>query len=286
MFLLSSIRVMLTESADIDRTTRISLREVSVAGDTHSASLRERIAMTIGTPGFGGRLRRSLSLLPATMQNIRTFSDVAGRLFGRHRDGDQFGAILGGAWSLQSSQIATKAEAKEFFGRFDWTSHREETGNNDSAKVLSAIAASRLFVRTGVERTVSELTRIAAGSHADDVTATEADGVLQRYGLQLIVRHGESLILMARDHRDLVGLLKGHAFQSDIYGQLALIPGAWVSKRGQPFEKMRLAGAAPVRYIQIPIERLLGNDWQGELSGMASNALCKDDNEQDGAKPH
>lgn len=262
MFCLASIQVALKQKADSDRITVLGLRsptdkEQERAGEEWRV-LRKALEKLHEDVGLPYRLmRRSLDLLPTTLQNIRVFTDAAADRFGRQRDGDQFGTLLAGAWSLISTEIATRDEALELIDRYDWTEHREMSESDESNKVLTALMESHIRIDRGIEVTVFELVSAAAGRPPEtlDMQPGTANAFLQRYGLKV---EGENL-LASNTSMELRRLMAGSGFEADLRGALLRVPGATKGengKDGRP-KAVKFNGVAS-KVVALPIKQLGG----------------------------
>lgn len=262
MFCLASIQVALKQKADADRLTVLGLRsptdaEKERAGEEWRA-LRKALDKMHEDSTLPARLmRRSLNLLPITLQNVRVFSDAAADRFGRQRDGDQLGTLLAGAWSLISSQVATREQAIEMIDRYDWSEHREMADNNEAQKVLQALLEAHIRVDRGIEVTVFELVSAAAGRQADtlEMSADTANGFLQRYGLK--VRNGQ--LLASNTSTELRRLMAGTGFEADLRGALLRVPGATkgeLGKDGKP--KAEKFNGIASKVVALPLRPIVG----------------------------
>tara|TARA_R110000868_G_scaffold169421_1_gene404403 strand:- start:2739 stop:5627 length:2889 start_codon:yes stop_codon:yes gene_type:complete len=238
MFMLSSIQVGLKHQADLERFTVLNLKSKrDVDGADHSWTKTEaQILKMHADRGLPARLmRRSLELLPVTLVNIKTFARVAAKKFGTQRDGDQFGTLLAGAWSMTSRELVTEGQAAALLDRYDWSEYVENSQTDESSKALSAILGAQLHVPGGGIASVYELVTIAAGrtSVACDVDQRTAKGILERHGLRVKFR-GKTIedadLLFANSSIELPKLVKGTPYESDLMGQIGRVEGASKSK--------------------------------------------------------
>jgi putative DNA primase/helicase len=160
-------------------------------------------------------LRRSLDLLPVTNKNIKTFSAAAGRFFGNQRDGDQYGTLLAGAWSLISSREATYAEAEALIKKYDWAEHVDANVIDEPTRARTALLGARIRHQGG-DVTVHELVTAAAGLATEGLTIDHkaANAVLKRHGMRVLIE-----------------------------------PGARADRRAAPAIDQRGASKAPARYL-------------------------------------
>lgn len=231
MFALSSIQVALKHQADLERLAVLSLRPKS--DDPHGtassqwAALEAELAKIKADETLPARLfRRSVDLLPVTMQNIGVFVRAAADKFGNQRDGDQYGTLMAGAWSLQSDALATPKQAREMLDAYDWDDHMEHAETDESQMALGALMGAMVSLQGGAKCTVHELVMLACGRAvpgAPDVGATEAGAALKRLGLKI---DGPELLLSNRMVPALEEIMRHSQFAADLRGQLLRLPGA------------------------------------------------------------
>ena len=259
MFLLSSIQVGMKHQADLERLTVLALRPKRE--DTDAAenwnNLKEQLHLIQRDSELPGRLfTRSLSLLPTTLKNIGTFVDAASRKFGSVREGDQYGTLLAGCWSLMSSRLATPAEAAALIESFEWDEFRENIEVDESTKALGALLEAQIRIGGGTgSATVYEIVKAATGAVTAGVALTycDADATLQRYGMRVV---GDDLLLSNNSH-SLVDLLKGTPYGADWRGQLLRVPGV------RRFEKTARFNGTASKCVAVPLGPIIGMKREG-----------------------
>ena len=195
MFLLASIAIGLKQGADRRRFAQLTLRNPAEMPqqerDSHWQALDRDLDALI-TPAFAERLlARTISLIPVIRQGVQVFSRVATQHFDSQALGDQYGTLLAGAWSLQSSRVPTQEQAQSLIDGTDWSSYRQATELVDERRCLNRILQHQLRVETDdrvLTRTVLELVEIVAAtvrSPMEVISSTEADNVLNRHGLRI-----------------------------------------------------------------------------------------------------
>jgi len=227
MFCLASIQVALKQQADVERLTVLALRPKR--DDTDAAGtwvkISEQLYNIHRDPEFPARLfRRSMDLLPTTLQNILVFANAAAEKFNSQRDGDQYGTLLAGAWSLISTKVATKDEAMKLINSYDWSEHREQNDTDEGQRAMASLMGAHVRAKAGVEVTVYELVCAAYGEPTEmaDVSQQAADALLQRYGMKV---RGDRLLL-ANNNDSLKKLMTGTTFEADYRGVLLRVDGA------------------------------------------------------------
>jgi putative DNA primase/helicase len=227
MFCLASIQVALKQQADVDRLTVLTLRPKRDDKDAEGTWRRisDGLYAMERDDTIPARLfRRSMDLLPITLQNIKVFSSAAAKRFNNQRDGDQFGTMLAGAWSLISTRVAKPEEALELIDRYDWSEHRDNADADEGQRALSSLMEAHVRIKGGIEVTVYELVCAAFGSPTEmtDLTQATADAILQRHGMKV---RGDRLLL-SNNSNELRRLMSGSPYEADYRGVLLRVTGA------------------------------------------------------------
>ena len=192
----ASINVNMSQKADISRVSVLSL----VKGT------RERFDEIIVpfwaehfTPEFYRALRaRTIALIPVIIANAEVFQRAITLLLGNRRGGDQYGALLAGAYSLCSSSVATFDQAKEWVGQQDWDGHAATEDQSDELQCLSAILEG--IVKHGQkERSIGELLAATQGT----VTYEEKETLL-RHGIKC----QDGYFIIANSHSGIARILE------------------------------------------------------------------------------
>jgi len=261
MFALASIQVALKHQADMERLAVLALRQKRAGEDSAAdqwRAVQSEFAKIRNDETLPGRLfRRSVDLLPVTMQNIAVFTRAAAEKFGSQRDGDQYGTLMAGAWSLQSDALATPKQAREMLDAYDWDDHMEHAETNESQVALGALMGAMVSLQGGAKCTIHELVMLACGRPvpgAPELTPTEAGAALKRLGLKA---EGGSLLLANRMLPPLEEIMRHSQFAADLRGQLLRLPGA------ARYPKVIRFGGALDRGYSIPLQPLLDETVPG-----------------------
>jgi putative DNA primase/helicase len=152
------------------------------------------------------------------------FTQAAARYFGNPRDGDQYGTLLAGYWSLIATRVATPDDAQELLERYDWTEHREQLECDEGIPVLGALMSARIRLEGGIEASVNDLIRTVCGYpvHDLDLSRSKAIRFLEAYGMK--VRDDRLLVSNTSDQlRQLMGSTR---YGVDLRGALLRVEGA------------------------------------------------------------
>lgn len=256
MFCLASIQVGIKYQADVERMTVLALQPKHTDPDPAESWKRIDNALHVmqRDETLPGRLmRRSLELLPITRKNIEIFSEAAAIRFGSQRDGDQYGTLLAGAWSLVSRELATLDAALAMIDAYDWSEHRENNETDESDRALATLMGAMVRVAGSAEVTVNELIRVAKNYAVDGVGIQQigAEALLQRHGMRI---EGERLVL-SNSSAELRRLVQGTPFEADLRGVLLRVRGA-----DRCNNKSYKFSGVPSKAISIPLEGLLDDD--------------------------
>lgn len=269
MFCLSSIQVGMKHQADVERLSVLAIRPKRDTDDAAGnwQKILAAMAPLKADPEMSARLmRRSLNLLPITIQNIEIFAQAAAEKFGSQRDGDQYGAMLAGAWSLFSTKVATIDQAREMIGKYEWSDYLESQETEESGKALATLLGKLVRIKSGIEVSIYELVSAAADCPLDSchIDTKDAAAMLKRFGLMVhwvTKRPEDAKLLVAYPDNvpELAALLADSPYASDIKGQLLRVPGA---ERHKTERFMAISS----RSVSIPMTSVLPDLVQRETA--------------------
>lgn len=226
MFMLSSIQVSMLMQADRERITVLALQPKRQTNAADQWKILEKNLVDIGLDEkIGDRLfLRAITMLPQILKNIEVFRNAAARFFGTVREGDQYGTMLAGCWSLCEDRPATEEDAKSMIEKLDWEDYTVEQDDNESKKALAAILERKVRSNFG-ELTIYEVINTAKNGldikgHSD-FTKDEAEALLARYGMRL----DDTGILISNNSNAITDLLRGSQYQADWRGQVMRVEG-------------------------------------------------------------
>jgi len=257
MFLLSSIAMGLRQGADRRRFAQLTLRnphEIPFAQrQAHWEDLDRDLDRFI-SDDTGRRLQaRTVALIPTIRESIRTFTRVAAEQFSSQALGDQYGTLLAGAWSLQSSQAVTEQQAQDLINANDWEPYSQATEVPDERRCLQRILQHQVPVETRNgrhTRTAGELVELAMGKTTDfNIDAAVADAHLGRNGIK--ADPTAAAIFISNTAEAIAAVLRDTAWGNCWPTLLARLPGA--QKAGPTY--FRGAGATS-RAVRVPIDSI------------------------------
>ena len=252
MFCLAAIFTGLERKADIDRLSVLSLKPSR--GDAAAAAKWEETKDMLHVLGReddnmrGKMMRRALSMLPTIIANVEVFKKVAATKFGSQRDGDQFGSMLAGTWSLTNSTVATPDQARAMMDELDWTDYAEASEADDSESALQELMGAFIQIQ-GTKHAVHSLIAFALGEEVEGrhLDSRQARAELRQHGIAL----DGSKLLLANTSPALKGLMVNTPFATDPRAAFARLPGAGKHDG----KKIRFSGIRS-RVTTLPLESI------------------------------
>jgi putative DNA primase/helicase len=229
MTLLCSVQVVLKQQADRDRIAKLSLkpkRDIDnrpqdwkfTSGGLKEIEKDKTISNRL--------LRRIINLLPVTLQNVEIFAELAANRLGTQREGDQYGTLLAGCWSLMNSGLVTIPEAEKFIDQFDLAPFVEDSEVEESTRCLNAFMAATLRTDHGKDLSIHEVVCAACGFETEGVTirAEDAKALLRRHQMTIVgpkqAEPHDRFLALSNQATSIGKLLNGTPWAADWRGQL------------------------------------------------------------------
>ena len=256
MFLLCSISTALKQGADQSRFAQLTLRNPSFlpkAERTAHWSALDADITRLCTAEMGHRLLlRMVRQIPIIRDSVAVFRRAAAERFDSQRQGDQYGTLLAGAWSLANSRPATIEDAYQLIDANSWDAYTEQT-EADEERCLQHILQHQVRVESEERictRTLGELVEITLRHRLDnDVTTRQAHDALSRHGLK--VNEDQNRLLISHTAKAIANILRETAWGNGWSTVLSRLTGA------ERIAAVRFSGAGAVsRAISIPIADL------------------------------
>jgi putative DNA primase/helicase len=192
MFLMCSISTALKQGADRSRFAQLTLRNPSYLPKSdriaHWSALDADLTRIITTTAGHRLLHRSVRSISIIRDSVAAFRRAAADRFDSQREGDQYGTLLAGAWSLMNQHVATEADAYTLIDQNDWQPYKEANAEPDEHRCLQTILQHQLRVETDRQaftRTIGELVEIANHTASSiDITPDTAEAHLGRIGIK------------------------------------------------------------------------------------------------------
>jgi putative DNA primase/helicase len=253
MFLLCSISTALKQGADQSRFAQLTLRNPSFMPKperlAHWSALDADITR-VCTVELGQRMMlRMVRQIPIIRDSVAVFRRAAAERFDSQRQGDQYGTLLAGAWSLMNSRPATIEDAYYLIDANNWDAYKEQS-EADEERCLQHILQHQIRVEgdrgTGYSRTIWELVELARGSAASmEIGPTAAESHLGRIGVKV---EGERLVI-SNTAKALRRILDGTPWMDCYATVLTRLPGA---KKAGVVRFKGMAGVSRAVSLAIP----------------------------------
>ncbi len=253
MFLMSSIATSLKQGADKSRFAQLTLRnptELPKAERTAHWEALDRDLDRFISEEIGRRLQaRTVSLIPTIRASIRVFTRVAAERFDSQRLGDQYGTLLAGAWSLQSSQVVTTEQAQQLINGNNWEPYSQATEIPDERRCIQRILQHQVRVEgeKTVTRSIGELVEIVMHRQLMDgaVPRELAEGTLGRNGIKV----DKDAVIISNNAEAIAAILRDTPWSNCWPTVLTRLPGA--TKAGSIYFK---GAGATSRAVRVPLD--------------------------------
>jgi len=234
MFLLCSISTALKQGADQSRFSQLTLRNPSYLPKpdriAHWSALDADITKLCTTEIGHQLLLRMVRQIPIIRDSVAVFRRAAAERFDSQRQGDQYGTLLAGAWSLANSRPATIDDAYQLIDTNNWDAYREQT-EADEERCLQHILQHQIRVEgdrgSTYSRTIWELLELARGTATTmDIGMATAEAHLGRLG----IKSDADRIVISNTAKGIRRILDGTPWADCYATVLCRLPGA--SKTG------------------------------------------------------
>jgi len=255
MFLLCSISTALKQGADQSRFAQLTLRNPSFLPkperNAHWSALDADITRLCTTEKGHRLLLRMVRQIPIIRDSVAVFRRAAADRFDSQRQGDQYGTLLAGAWSLMNSRPATIEEAYQLIDGNKWEAYKDQV-EADECRCIQSILQHQVRVESEERictRTLGELVEIAANHRFDnEVTTRQALDALSRHGLKV---DDDARLIVSNTAQAISTILRDTPWASGWSTVLSRLPGA------QRTAAARFSGAGAVsKAISVEIANL------------------------------
>jgi len=253
MFFLSSISTALKQGADRTRFAQLTLRSTSKFNKHERAAHWEMLERDLDkkiTEQTAQRLiSRTFTLVKVIKENIRIFSRLAGEKFDSQRLGDQYGALLAGAYSLMSSNLVTLEKATEMINGLSWESYSEATELPDERRCLQTILQHPVKIEHE-NMLLGELVEVAQGKYHNELNNEQAQDTLGRHGLKV----GKDCLMVSNTSEALREILNGTSWQHSWSQVLTRLPNAEKAPATRFKGQGSVAKAVKIPLVALDIE--------------------------------
>lgn len=257
-FVMASINVNIKQRADASRITVLELmKDNSQSAQDHFKHKIKPLAQDLMQEEWCLRLQaRAIRHIPVLRRNAQIFAEAAGEHLGDSRLGDQLGAMLAGAYLLNSNKEVNLDMARDWVAKQDWGDQKAILEEKDELTLLGHLLESQhRMQRThgSIERTIGEIIARAANlqSAREDVfDAKDALQELGRLGMKVFHEDGEQWLAISNTHKALKHILKETRFSVNWGRTLKHLPGAKSSGKTYRFaQSVSVAVMIPIKEI-------------------------------------
>lgn len=251
-FAFASVDVALGETSDENRVVRLGLRKA----DEDAASVASFLALKsdlldLLSRGYGPRLfYRTLRLTHTILGNAQAFKEaIASRPGGDGRDGDVYGHLLAGWYSLKSEERISVKQAAAMIDKWRWLTASMERDHviADHDKALAHLMAHQLHLDHGRRRAVGELVNAVVYGHTDSEEG-KANTDLIRNGLRVSSEDGRWTLSICRHAASVKSIFAGTQWSVDPWKTIERADFAKVSKH-----PTRFGAAGKQRAVEVDL---------------------------------
>ena len=255
MFFLSSISTALKQGADRTRFAQLTLKSTSKFNKHerafHWEQLEKDLDNKINDQTAKKLIARTFSLINTIKKNIKVFSRLAGEKFDSQRLGDQYGALLAGAYSLMSNDLVSLSTAQNMIDSVSWESYSESTELPDERRCLQTILQHSVKIDK-TEILLGELVEIAGGKYHTFVESEQAKDTLGRHGLKV----NNDCLMVSNTSEALREILNGTSWQHSWSQVLTRLPNAEKAPATRFKGQGSVAKAVKIPVIALDIEEV------------------------------
>jgi len=201
-------------------------------------------------------IARTMKHFRALQHNIETFRVAVAEYFHDQPEGDQFGPLMAGAYSLVGTRQLTLDEAAAYIKKREWDEHQLTEDERDESQITLRLIGHvvRLTRPAGaLERTVGELIQIALGNKPDeDVGMREAYEQLMRISIGVAKDGGH--VFIAERSEELSKIFKGTQWERNWRDSFERLP----QTARNIYRKF--AGGRMQKSISIPLPALFSTE--------------------------
>ena len=225
-FMFASINASIVQQSD---RSRITVVELKAERRRYPVEELNKLGQFLIGDEYAQRYQaRAINLAAVIRHNAQIFAMVGAAAFNDQRAGDQYGALLAGAYSLTSDEKVTVEQAEAWMGQFDLTDDKAEVDTmSDERRCLDRILESKLeiqFMDKRETRTVAEW--ISDGGQNEVMLA------LQREGIHVLRAGHPARIVVLNDAEGIKKILRGSPWEAGEYNKvMKRLPGAEVLPR-------------------------------------------------------
>lgn len=251
-FCLASIGVAVNRQADQSRFAVLSLKRNE--SPDQFGKLKKACGQVLTDDYIRGFQARSFSMIPVIRKNTEIFCDVLVDLNGwDRRQGDQYGTLLGAAYTLRSDDPVTTEAAEKLVRSVDWsfTEGLEESDERRCIRFVTQKIVTVDLFDSNVRRSIRELLQMARKEkEAGEVDPVDGyiERALQRHGLKL--SDDKRSLYIQKRNSELDSIFRGTGWQGENWSEsLRRLDGAENGCRPIFLGRKSYATKIPIKHI-------------------------------------
>jgi putative DNA primase/helicase len=202
---------------------------------------------------------RNVRLIPVIRKNAETFARAGAAEIGTQRAGDQFGALLAGAYACFSVSEISLEGAREWIAGQDWSEYRVKENELDESRCLDKILQTCIKVQgdrgSVFDMSIGEAILIADGKVTHSVLNFEtAHDTLKRNGIRILYDKDsdESVFAVSNTHSAIEKFMEKTPWQKNWGQLLSRLP------RAKTTGATYFGPGYTARAVSIPVDLLAG----------------------------
>lgn len=249
MFLFASINPIITQYADETRITICKLgRHAPSEREEKFNTLNKATSQLLSTEWCARMRVRAIQMIPTIRTNANIFSKFTAQETGSQRHGDQFGALMAGAYALQSDNLVEEDMAKKLVQHQDWNEQKAITDEPDENKCIKILFQHIVKIDQRNESIGEIIQEIIEDCNFGNTTGTK---LLKRHGIKFI---------REKDSRKLkIAIADRHTMLNQIFKDTQWI-GGWkhvlARIEGAKTQTVRFGDGMVTTATIIPMEKL------------------------------
>ena len=252
MFMFGSINASIKQASDESRIAVVSLKPNSKDVKSIAAfnKFAELVDSTLTDELCSAVRARAYRDIPKLRRNARIMAKAVAESQKSQRIGDQYGALLAGAFGLYSNMELDIDMAREWVSKLDFTEVSESEAVRDEENLMTTLLQAEIRAEIGgihIVKSLAELLNTLRGEFDSGIPQHEIHGALGRYGFA----YENENLLVSNKHEKIGNILRNTAWADNWARVLVRVDGASKSVKSQ-----RIGGVV-TRFVSVPIGMFL-----------------------------
>jgi putative DNA primase/helicase len=252
MFMFGSINPSINAASDESRIAVVALKP-------HTREVKEvaefdRFEILVGetlSDDFCASIRaRAYRDIPKIRRNAKIMARAVAEKLKSQRSGDQYGALLAGAFGLYSEEELSLDKAREWVKTIDFDDASESESVRDEETLMTTILQSEIRAEVNglhIVKSLAELIGTLRGDFDLGIPKHEVQNALGRYGF----KYESGVLYVSNKHDKISGILRNSAWADNWSRVLVRVDGAQKSTK-----PLRIGGVVS-RFVAVPVDLFL-----------------------------